>query len=443
MAKTLTVAGIEKTKPGDKRIEIADAVTRGLYLVVQPSGSKSWSVRYRVGGRSQKYTIGPYPTFGLPEARSAAREVLRSAIGGGDPSLEKKRARSEAGRRDDLFPSVARDYIARFQKPKNRTWKETARLLGLKPDPALPDSSDDPSSFILAPDGPAREWEKRRIGTLKRSEVRDYIDDLALRVPIGANRTLAALKRMFKWTVERDIIEVDVTRDVPKPTPQQHRKRVLTDDELYALWRAAERTDWPFGPWVKLLILTGQRRDEVAGIRSSEVDPRFTLWTIPDARAKNGKPHLVPLSMQAAAVLAGLPKVQSKRGLFLTTTGTSPISGFSKAKQRINSLMLEELRSLAEQRGDDPKRVRIPEWRFHDIRRTMATRMPKLKVDLAVVEKVLNHTSGTFAGIVGVYQLYSYEDEKRAALQAWGDYVERLVINNPAPNVVRLAWGKA
>jgi integrase len=438
MAKALTVAGVEKTKPGAKRIEIPDDIVRGLYLIVQPTGAKSWAARFRVGGRPQKLTIGPYPLFGLPEARCAARDAIRRAIEGGDPGLEKKQARAEAGRRDDLVRTIVREYIVRYQKPKNRTWAGTARLLGLMPDPANPASKHDPALFIVAPDGPAQEWGSRRIGTITRREIRDHIENLANRAPIGANRTLAALKKMLKWAVQRDIIEANPTSELEMPSPQQHRDRVLSDDELFALWRAAKRLGYPFGHWLKLLILTGQRVDEVGGIRSAELDPGWTMWTIPGPRAKNGKAHLVPLSPQAHAVLDAVPRTKNAKGLFFTTTGRTPISGFSKAKIRIDGLMLRTLRALARKRGEDAGRVTLPNWRFHDVRRTMATRMPALKINMEVVEKTLNHTSGKLGGLVAVYQQYDYADERREALNAWAAYVERLVEKVPLPTVVRM-----
>lgn len=443
MAKALTVAGVEKVKPGDKRIEIPDDVVRGLYLVVQPTGAKSWAARFRVGGRPQKLTIGRYPLFGLPEARAAARDAIRRAAEGGDPGLEKKLARTEAGRRDDLFPTIAREYIGRYQKPKNRSWLGTARLLGLMPDPANPASKENPKLFVVAPDGPAREWSSRRIGTITRREIRDYIEDLANRVPIGANRTLAALKKMLKWAIERDIVEANPAADLAMPSPQRHRDRVLSDDELFALWRVATRLGYPFGPWLKLLVLTGQRVDEVAGIRSAELDRDWTMWTIPGPRAKNGKAHLVPLSPQAQAVLGAVPRTQNAKGLFFTTTGHTPISGFSKAKIRIDRLMLRTLRALARKRGEDVSRVELADWRFHDVRRTMATRMPALKINLEVVEKALNHTSGKIGGLVAVYQQYDYADERREALNAWAAYVERLTSKVPVPMIVPMGRRKA
>jgi integrase len=443
MAKALTAAAVEKFKPGDSRMEIPDGLLPGLYLVVQPTGKKSWAVRYRVAGKPQKLTLGPYPAFGVSEARDLARDAIQLVKKGGDPGREKKDARREAGRCDDLFPNVVRDYLTRYQKPNNRTWKEIGRLLGLKPDPTKPEAADDPSQFILASDGPAVIWEHRRIVDITRREIRDYVDDIASnRAPVGANRVLASIKKMLNWAIERDILEKNAAADLKAPTVELLRDRVLSDDELLALWRAAEHDGWPFGPLVQLLILTGQRRDEVGGMRRDEIDRAGEIWTVPRDRAKNDKAHIVPLPQQAQAIIAAQPRTVDAGGLVITTTGGTPFSGYSRAKNRISARMLLELKAIAADRGDDPELVSIPDWRLHDIRRTVASGMARLGVDLFVVEKVLNHISGSFSGIVRVYQHHSYQEEKRRALQLWADAVERLVTGKIADNVRPLRASK-
>jgi integrase len=195
------------------------------------------------------------------------------------------------------------------------------------------------------------------------------------------------------------------------------RDRVLSDDELRLVWKAAEGMGWPFGPMVQLLVLTGQRRSEVAGMEWQEVDLEKATWVIPSHRTKNAEAHLVPLSPPAVAILASLPRVGD---YVFTTTGRTPVSGFSRAKAALDG------------------RAEIAPWRLHDVRRTVASGMARLGVNLPVIEKVLNHTSGSFAGIVGVYQRHSFADEKRRALEVWGRFVEELVSDEPAGNVVAL-----
>jgi integrase len=218
-----------------------------------------------------------------------------------------------------------------------------------------------------------------------------------------------------------------------------------TDDELRWLWQAAGRYccaepnegrqghgrkhRGPFGPFIQMLILTGQRRNEVAKMTWDELDLEKRVWVIPDKRAKNGRPHWVPLSDAAFEVLQELPRINGKSGYVFTTDGVHPISGWGRMKHRVDNLMQEIAR---EECGAE---VAIAHWTLHDLRRTLAAGMQRLSIQVAVTEKILNHTSGSFAGIVGVYQVHDYAEEKEAALQAWGRFVTGLIGGAPT-NVV-------
>ena len=186
------------------------------------------------------------------------------------------------------------------------------------------------------------------------------------------------------------------------------------------MWLAAAALGWPFGPLVQLLILTGQRLGEVAEMTWGEIDLAGKMWTLPKERCKNGRAHQVPLSPQALAILESLPRVDSERGLVFTTNGKTPISGFSKARARLGAALPD-----------------APHWTFHDLRRSAATGMAALGVAIPVVERVLNHVSGSFGGIVGVYQRHGYFDERRDALDRWARHVEALA-SVEADNVVPL-----
>jgi integrase len=194
---------------------------------------------------------------------------------------------------------------------------------------------------------------------------------------------------------------------------------VLTDSELRSVWQAADTAGGPFGALVKLLILTGQRRDEVARMTWSEIDTEARLWTLPGERTKNDQPHEIPLNKPAMAILKALPRIGER--FALTSTGEAPSSGYSKGKRRLDALLPPDM----------------PDWRLHDLRRTVASGMARLGVSLPVIEKVLNHTSGSFAGIVGVYQRHGFSDEKRKALETWGRFVAAL-IERQAPNVISI-----
>ncbi|MDF0488826.1 tyrosine-type recombinase/integrase [Sphingomonas sp. H39-1-10] len=424
MAKVLTVTGVEKVSKAAARQEIPDALVPGLYLVVQPSGKKSWAVRYRLAGKPQKFTVGSYPALDLPAAREEARSVLRAAAEGRDPCNEKrisKAAEKAPPEAIDRFmvEKVVATYITRYAKKRTRerSWQETERLLNVEmvPDPA--------TSKRNAPTLRGRD-----IREVTRSDLKAILDAVVDRgAEITANRVLAAMRHFFGWAVEREIITVSPCEGIKPPAEERSRDRVLTDVELAQIWREVEGLGDPFGPLIKLLALTGQRRSEVSGMTWGEIDLDEALWTIPAARAKNGRAHAVPLSPQAVAILKALPRVRSKAGYVFTTTGETSVSGLSKAKQRIDAALLKAAQKAATEAGEDPESVQpIERWTLHDLRRTAATGMARLKHPVAVVEKVLNHISGSFRGIVGVYQLYDFADEKRAALADWASHVERV-----------------
>ena len=396
MGKALTALAVEKIQPGSARREVPDGLVGGLYLVVQPSGAKSWAIRYRADGTPRKHTIGTWPRVDLAGARRLAQSGLREAAEGGDPSAAKKAARQAAKALPDrgLVEAVVDTFVERYLKPNNKasSAKETERNLRKEV---------------------ASRWRGRPLSAVTRADVHDLLDSIVDRgAPVQANRTLASFRKMCAWAVERGIIETSPCEKVKAPTAERSRDRVLTDDELRAVWAACDVVGWPFGPMVRMLILTAQRRDEVAKLRWSEIDLDARLWTLPRERAKNGVEHAVPLSKAAAALLADLPRV----GEFVfTTNGRSHVSGYSKIKRRLDA-------AISASRGD----ALMPAWVFHDLRRTAATGMARLGVGLPVIEKVLNHVSGTFGGIVGVYQRHSFADEKRQALDAWGGFIEGL-----------------
>jgi integrase len=420
MSKALTAAAVEKLKLNPaQRVEVADGLLVGLYLVVQPSGAKSWAVRYRYAGKSRKHTLGPYPALRLSDAREEAREVLQRVQKGGDPAREKKIERRRAAEAKDDFAAVARLFIERHQRPKNRSWREAARLLGVIPDEANPEGKDDPKTFVAVKGGLVAKWGDRKIGDIRRAEIIVVLEDIVDRdAPIVANRTLAVLRKLFNWAMERDLIEGNPCSGVKPPAKEKSRDRVLTDQELLAVWNAAADMGWPFGYIVQLLILTGQRRGEVAGMAWSELDLEKNLWTLPRARVKNGAGHVVPLGPTAVDMIKGVPCVHGCDLLF-STTGKRAVSGFSKAKDKLDAAS------------------GISDWRLHDLRRTVTSGMARLGINLPVIEKVLNHSSGSFAGIVGVYQRHEFANEKRYALEAWSGFVEALVSGKPA-NVVTL-----
>jgi integrase len=394
MAKALTNRSVEMTKPSSERREIPDGLLSGLYLVIQPSGAQSWAVRYRHHGRPCKHTLGRYPAIDLAAARKLASAALRAVAEGRDPGQEKRHTRVSKA---DSIEAIAAQFIERHCNRSNRprTAEETKRLLELH---VLP------------------RWRTRLAREITRRDVLDLLDRIVdSGKPIAANRTLAAVRKMFNWTIARDMLTASPCAGVKPPTPERARDRVLTDDELRLVWRATGKIGGSFGSLVRLLMLTGQRRNEVAGMRWDELNLEARLWTLPRERVKADRPHEVPLSAAAIAIPESVPRIAGSP-FVLTTTGKAPSNGYSKGKRKLDALLPEDM----------------PAWRLHDLRRTTASGMARLGIDLPVIEKVLAHSSGSFAGIVGVYQRYDFASEKRAALEAWGRHIEGVVSGKPA-----------
>jgi integrase len=381
MPKILTVRAVEAARPSTQRREIPDGVIPGLYLVVQPSGFKSWALRYRVNGRSAKHTIGAAGVLELAAARAAARTALLTIAEGGNPAAAKRSVREQA---PEPFELIAGRFIERYAKLHNKSWRQSERILQRE---AVP------------------RWRHRPITSITRSDVVALIDAIVDRpAPFMANRTLTVLRRLFGWCVERGVLEVSPCERVKDPAPETRRDRVHSDDELRAIWNAAGAISYPFGPAIKLLVLTGQRREEVAGMRWGEISDDLALWTLPAERVKNKTKHEVPLSPPAREILASLPRIGE---LVFTTTGATPVSGFAPVKRRLDAAISPPLAP----------------WVLHDLRRSLASGMARLSVRLEVVEKILNHTGCSFAGVAGVYQRHDYAAEKRSALELWAHHI--------------------
>lgn len=410
--KKLTDMFAARVAPPTKgRIEYFDTTFPALALRVTDSGHKSWSLFYRTHGRLRRWTIGPYPAFDPAAARKAASAALHRVADGGDPAEEKRVRRNAPKPSADDFASVAREYLERQVKRNTAasTYRETARIMEQDVIPV---------------------WGKRSIRSIERRDVTALIDDkVASGAEVQANRILARLRTLFGWVVEKDRITSNPCDGLKPPTKEKARDRVLTDDEIRAFWGATEELGWPFGPLLKLLLLTAQRRDEVATMEWSELNLETGLWTIPRHKAKNDNGHDVQLSREAIEILRALPRI--KGALIFTTNGRTAVSGFSRAKERLDAIM-------AKAAGRD-----IAPWILHDLRRTAATGMAGLRIAPHVVDRILNHTSGTIRGVARVYNRFEYADERRTALDAWGRVVEAIVTGANASNVVSLAMGRA
>jgi integrase len=410
--KKLTDLFVERVKPpAHGRVEYFDAAFGGLALRVTESGHKSWSLHYRFSGRLRRFTIGTYPAIKPADARRAASNALGRVRQGVDPSLEKKVRRLAPAPEADTFAVVLADYLQRYaaMNTAESTFKQTKRTLERD---VLPT------------------WCNLPISSITRFHAISLIDGIAATgAKVQANRTLARLRHLFNWAVERGRLSASPIMGMKAPTKERARDRTLTNDELRWFWRACEEIGWPFGPLAKLLLLTAQRRDEVAGIEWSEIDFDKKAWTIPRHRTKNDRSHEVHLSDAALTVLRSVPRIGN--GAVFTTNGRA-VSGFSYGKNRLDTAMLAAKRDELGAKTEE-----IPHWILHDLRRTAATGMARLSIAPHVVDKVLNHVSGTIRGVAAVYNRFEYLEERRAALQAWSRYVSNLVAPAPA-NIIAL-----
>src|SRR5712671_4842174 len=363
-----------------------DAACPGFGVKVTPKGRKVFVVLYRTGGagsKLRKYTIGPYGRVTLHQARVAAQKVFAAKLDGRDPAAEKREAKRRAVA--DLAEDLLETFITQ-RLSQNRSAAETSRLLRREV---------------------GKPWAGRSIHTIGKRDVVEVISAIVQRgAPGAANKTLKSLKTFLRWCVGQAVLDQSPAEGVPLPTKEVARDRVLDDTELTQVILAARKIGGPYGAIVELLALTGQRREEVACLHWEELDLAQRIWTIPKARTKNAKAHIVHLSKQALTVL----KSAAQRGpLVFSLFGTKRFQHFTYAKRRLDQLS------------------GVTGWRIHDLRRTCVSGMARLGVAPHVADKILNHQTGTISGVAAVYQRHEFLAERRAALDLWGAHVAAIV----------------
>jgi integrase len=393
---------------------------------------------YRVKGKLVRETLGTVAVIPkIDEARARARESMRAAQSGVNP-VEARRTKAANAAKEaqtkeaETFGAVAARYLKEYVEQNTRpaTIKETRRIIERDVKPR---------------------WGTTPIREISRREVNALLDEIADRgALVQANRTLARLKTLFSWALDEDLIDGDPTARVRRRIKETPRDRALSDHEIRLFWAGCDRLGWPFGPVFKLLLLTAQRRDELGTMEWRELDLATRRWTIPREKAKNDRAHEVHLSEMAIEIIDDLPKlsrpvadgVGSEPSPYLfTTNGERPVSGFSKAKERLDKHMVQPLRAEFEETGQDPGKAQIEGWILHDLRRTAATGMARLNITPHVVDRILNHVSGTIRGVAAIYNRHAYLEERKAALEAWGRYVESLVRPAPANGVPLVTAG--
>jgi integrase len=372
---------------------------------VHPTGKKTYKLSKRIHGKLTPFTIGHAAVLSLGDAREQARQLLGMIARGEDPCQAKREAAEAAA---ETVATVGRDFVRLYAKPNVRRWEEVERQIEKEIIPR---------------------WGARPIASIHKRDVPGLIDPIAARAPVMANRVLATVKQLFKWAAKRGLIETAPFGDYEKPATEVSRDRRHSDAELALLWRATGAIGYPFGSIVRLLILTGARKDEVGLMRWNENNADFTTWVLPASRAKNGIEHTIPLSSLARSILMALPRIGDADGFVFTTgsRGRGAFNDYSRGKIKLD----EAIADLTE--DGQP----IPHWTLHDIRRTVASGMARLGIQLPVTEKILNHISGSFAGVAGVYQLHDFADEKRRALEIWTAHVLSLDVGSPVVVALR------
>lgn len=385
-------------EPGD----YWDAQEPGLILKVNQGGSKAWSVRYRAKGRYRRFKIGSYPIKGLSEARRGAKRILSAIQSGADPQADRLKERME-GKALTLKGLIA-EFTNHPSRKKQKKWKQEKRVF----------ENHIPAALA-----------KRTVEEVSRMDFVNLLDDIGQQKPGSARELHKYLKVMFAWALNRERIKVSPVETIRRPSGNEPRQRTLKDWEIAALWPVWLDMGYPFGDWLRLLLITGQRRSEVAQIRWRDIDMDRATWTIPVAANMANKPkreHEVPLSKMAIEILSPILRIGGP--YVFTSNGKTHIQGFSKSKAEIDKI-------ISEQRSRDGLEP-LEKWWIHDLRRTVATGLGNLGIAPHIGELVQNRVSGQLAGVVRTYNRAKYEREKRLALDAWAKHLEETISGKTA-----------
>jgi integrase len=375
--------GLKAPKSG--QVDYWDDLLPSFGVRIGTTGRKSFFVGTRIRGKYRRITLKPpYDQLSLADARIQAKQILADAQAGIGPEIRKKR--DETG----TFGAVAAAFMQDFAH-SHRTRDEMQRKI----------------------DVDLAEWRDRQITEIARKDIKELIRVKARTSPIAANRLLSLISKIFNWAVKEELIQASPAIQIDRPGLEVERERSLTADEIRIAWAAFDKFGYPLGPLLKLLLVTGQRRGEVAGMKWCEITADG--WRIPSERSKNGKGHLVPLSSLAREILADVPEIGE---LVFRSHSDTPLQGWSRAAKRLQKLC-------------GP----MEPWHLHDLRRTFATHVRSLGIDRLVVSKLLNHAEG---GVTKIYDRYTADPEQSTAVERWANRLREIISGAPATNVVQL-----
>lgn len=387
----LTDSKVKSLRPKKSRYIVWEKGGTGLGVRVSPADRKSFIFMYRFDGKPRMMTLGPYPKLKLVSARlkvAQAKDRLAQEIDPGQELIESK----ESIRGAHSVKALIDEYIEKWAKPRKRSWKEDDRILRKDVQPV---------------------WGRKKAETIKRRDIVLLLDEIVDRgAPIQANRTLAVIRKMFNFALSRGILELSPCVQIPAPSKENQRDRVLSDDEIRAIWLSLDDAGMikEIQLALKLQIITGQRKGEIVGAEWEDLDLKKGWWTIPKEKAKNNLPHRVPLSTLALKILKEAKEL-SKDSPFLFP---SPIKENSHVTEPAIDRAIRNNRELFD----------IEHFVPHDLRRTVASQITAMGIPRLTVSKILNHVE---SGVTAVYDRHSYDKEKRVALEKWSKRLEKIV----------------
>jgi integrase len=429
LARVLTTAALERYKPARKRRWIRDGGSRSLYLIIQPTGARSWGMRFRrPDGRPGKLILGSVdlsgrelkgdPEIGQSLSLVAARQLAASihrerALGHdvvADHKARKHRRRAEIEEQaESTFGAVVRRYIKDHAAPSIRRWRSVAMYLGLR-------YSEDATEPEETRGGLAQRWADRSVRSIDSHDIHAVVEEARENAVPGvkphnkgisearARGLYAALSGAFNWMRQKRLIDINPCVGVFRPKPPKGRDHVLSNSEIHAFWNACDKVPKAYAAAARLLLLTGARLDEVSLMRPEELSADGS-WTIPGQRTKNHRVHVIQLPALAREIIASAQPVDGSSFVF-STTGTTGLTSWSRIKHAIDAAM-----------GSPPA------WVLHDLRRTCATRMNEIGIPPHIVEACLNHVSGAKGGVAGIYNRAAYAPEKTAAFESWARFI--------------------